>query len=413
MAGLFDLIFPSDRDPVPRDITYEYQQAYQSGDKARIAAAQKAMKAAQMSRDGGVASITTDQSPRPEPFSLINKMQLDTQKYMQPTPGYSYVPEQNMRAETLEVPTNIYGNGPVNDPNALFQEQMRRQALEANKDQTSLPPTEWNDMGFSDKMKLILSGRGDEVWAARDRADEAAAKRERVLSGRTKDDDASKDPKPVVIDEPVPTPAMMPQQPVQPVQPVVDPQQQMIEQIKQQRAMLDQLYPQRSYTNPTQEQADDYGLDARERAKNMAQLAFFAGITNAAGGNWTAVGQGLTNAGAAYDTGFQRYQQALQDKATRSQTQNDQRYSDEVSRTNSAVDLYSKNQQLELQKIKTMQDKYEQSRREILDRFKTEEPKLGDYPTPEDQSRWEEWRKRFGVSMERNAYVASMNDVTK
>jgi len=267
-------------------------------------------------------------------------------------------------------------------------------------------------MSLGDKAGMIVSGSGDQLWQAKDEAERRAMEQQQqaIQGSDPRSANAYEQyavpAQPRVIDEPIPVPTT-------PAQPVVDPQVQMIEQIKQQKAMLDQLYPQRAYENPTQTQADAYGLDARKRAAQMAQLAFFAGVTQAAGGQWTAIGQGLMNAGAAYDQGFQRYQSALQDSATRSQTQNDQRYTDEVNRTNSAVNLYQSSQELRLKQQKEIEDRYRESRKEIMERFKTEEPKMGDYPQPEDHARWEDWRKRYAASLESGNYIASFNDVSK
>jgi hypothetical protein len=371
-------------------------------------------------------AIKDESMSAPQRRGLLDAMQLDTHKYMT-DPNYAFVPGQNPRADIPQPNADYltdprYTNMPadqkmqaIDQMGPSIEELMARRAqLESNKD-FSMQRPDWNTMSLGDKAGMIVSGTGDQLWQAKDEAERRQMEQQKQAVQGT-------DPrpsnayegyaKPRVIDEGIPAEAI-PQVTQTPAQPVVDPQTQMIEQIKQQKAMLDQLYPQRSYDNQTQQSADAYALDARKRAAQMAQLAFFAGITNSAGGNWTAVGQGLMNAGAAYDQGFQRYQAALSDQAGRQQSQSDQKYTDEVNRTNSAVNLYQESQKLGLLKQKEMQDNYEKSRKEIMERFKTEEPKLGDYVTPEQQAKWDDWRKRFGASMENGRYIASFNDVSK
>lgn len=368
---------------------------------------------------------------------LLDAMRLDTRKYMT-DPPYVYLPGTNPRAEGFTVQRRVpddlppdpafYPSGSLEDvmPGDVAEKHVRLDQLSRIKD-AGMMPKPFSEMTGPERIKLYrenpkrfmelrvledrerINKRNEQERLAAEEAKKKAEEERRVFQGNDpRSSDAYKEyAKPRVIDTPLPPEA------IQPAQPAVDPQQQMIEAIKQQRAMLDQLYPQRSYENPKQAEADAYALDARERAAQMARLAFFAGITNAAGGNWTAVGQGLMAAGGAYDQGFQRYQQALQDIAGRSQTQSDQRYTDEVNRTNSAVNLYQEQQKMQLAREKLLQEQEEKRKREIMDRFELENKLMdgGDFMTPDELEERKKNLRRFQKTYETGTYISGSNDV--
>lgn len=134
-----------------------------------------------------------------------------------------------------------------------------------------------------------------------------------------------------------------------------------IEAIRQQKAMVDAIYPrlppQDIGMGDTMEQ-DEKQLD---RSKYLAQLALFSGITQGAGGQWEGVGKGLASAGAAYSAGFDRYQKAVQNRSDRLQKRVNDKYADDTQRAGMAVDLYSANQKLE-------KDRMTENRKAIKDR---------------------------------------------
>lgn len=201
-------------------------------------------------------------------------------------------------------------------------------------------------------------------------------------------------------------PTLPPQETGQPAQPTLTPQQQMIEDIKRQRAMIDEIYPQRSMENPAQTEADAYAEKERERANALAQLAFFSGVTQGAGGSWEGVGKGFAAAGQAHSQGFDRYQRALQAKATRMSDQNDLRYQDEAARAGAAVKLYEGEQDLKKAAITDNRQRQKERRDAIDDYFKKRlDLAEGNEFAPTDQSMVERIMKDWRISRDRDEII--------
>lgn len=193
----------------------------------------------------------------------------------------------------------------------------------------------------------------------------------------------------------------------------VDPQTQMIEDLKRQKAIIDQIYPQRPVDQSAYQQADEYALAERDRAKQLAQLAFFSAVAHGAGGSWTGVGQGLAAAGKVYSEGFSRYQTALENKAKRMIDQREQQYADDIKRSDAAVKLYEGEQE----RKKGQMSEARQALKERMDNIDTyfkERIKIANGnefapPNPSLADRlFEEWR----VSRERGEIV-TLDDVPK
>lgn len=201
-------------------------------------------------------------------------------------------------------------------------------------------------------------------------------------------------------------------QPVQevPVTPTVSPQQQAIEDIKRQKAMIDAIYPQRPVDDTAANAADAYALAERDRAKALAQLAFFSGVTQGAGGTWEGVGRGLAAAGNAHADGFARYQKALMGKAERASDRMNQQYDDQVNRTDAAVKLYAQEQTLEKDRQSEGRLAIKERRDSIDDYFK-ERLKIagGNDFAPPDQSLVEDIMRDWRISRERGEIIQTRN----
>ena len=264
-------------------------------------------------------------------------------------------------------------------------------------------PHNINDWSIADHFRIMMEPDGDKILKdARRRAQPASDEREQFG--------------PVLPDGWAPpaqaAPEQTPMQPVQPdtgipAEPVMNPRQQMIEDIKQQRALLDQIYPQRpTDANPAQAEADAYAEKERERANALAQLAFFSGITQGAGGQWEGVGRGLAGAGQAYSEGFARYQKALQSKATRMSERTDQAYADDAARAGAAIKLYGDNQDraLDIEKESRLRSK---EKMDTIDEYfgKRLELAKGNDFTPTDQGAVDRIMKDWRISRDRGEVV--------
>jgi hypothetical protein len=93
--------------------------------------------------------------------------------------------------------------------------------------------------------------------------------------------------------------------------------------------------------NPKQALADANAKRDLERTAMLAQLQLAAGMVSGAGKSWEGLGAGFANAGAAYDKGFEKYQNALQDSADRYAQQQDKSMAYDLARRKAALDLYS------------------------------------------------------------------------
>lgn len=178
----------------------------------------------------------------------------------------------------------------------------------------------------------------------------------------------------------------------------------MLEQIAQQRKLIDSIYPKRD-TSPTAEQAkaDEFSGNELRRTQLLAQLAFASGVTSAGGGSWEKVGGGLAAAGDVYDKGFARYQNTLQGAADRAAKLRDIQYGDELTRSEAALGLYSAN-------VKGQKEAIEQRKKEVIEMFKATKPE-GDFVDPEQ---FAAWMKRFERYIVTGEYEPSETvDVTK
>jgi len=125
------------------------------------------------------------------------------------------------------------------------------------------------------------------------------------------------------------------------------------------------------YKNPYQEKADAYAQQELKRTKALAQLALAAGVTSAGGGAWQQVGQGFANAAGAYDQGFRRYQQALQNSADRYQQLTNQEFKNRQSKAEFALGLYKTEAATNLARAKQGWEQEKQSRDDIKSFFAT------------------------------------------
>lgn len=269
-------------------------------------------------------------------------------------------------------------------------------------------PQNINDWSMYDHLRIMWTPDGERILKdARQRAQPASDEREQF--GPTLPEGW------VPPANAAPAPETVPMQPVQPdsgqtVQPVMTDRQAMIEEIKRQREMVDAIYPQRSFENPAQVEADKYAEAERERANALAQLAFFSGITQSSGGQWEGVGRGLAAAGQAHAQGFERYQRALQAKAGRATDMNQQRYQDEASRANAAVKLYENEQttRRELEKQTKLESRERQKdRREAIDKYfgKRLDLAKGNDFTPTDQGLVDRYMKDWRISLDRGEII--------
>lgn len=269
-------------------------------------------------------------------------------------------------------------------------------------------PQNINDWSMYDHLRIMWTPDGERILKdARQRAQPSVDEREQF--GPTLPDGWTPPA------EAAPAPETVPMQPVQPdsgqtVQPVMTDRQAMIEEIKRQREMVDAIYPQRSFENPAQVEADKYAEAERERANALAQLAFFSGITQSSGGQWEGVGRGLAAAGQAHAQGFERYQRALQAKAGRATDMNQQRYQDEASRANAAVKLYENEQttRRELEKQTKLESRERQKdRREAIDKYfgKRLDLAKGNDFTPTDQGLVDRYMKDWRISLDRGEII--------
>lgn len=152
---------------------------------------------------------------------------------------------------------------------------------------------------------------------------------------------------PLPPDRPMPGGPMPPASAQPAGAPPVDPQTQMIEEIKRQREALAELYGERPA--PDFSKIDAEASAQKDRTKYLAQLAFFSGLAGAGGGNWKSVAAGLSNAGQVYDQGYERYINTLNSAAERNAKVEGQKYEDNSAVTSAAVDLVSKTRQSAIQ----------------------------------------------------------------
>lgn len=194
--------------------------------------------------------------------------------------------------------------------------------------------------------------------------------------------------------------------------PNVDPQAQAVADIQRQKAMIDAIYPQRQTDDGPQRKADADADKESQRTAALAQLAFFSGITQGAGGQWEGVGKGLAAAGQTYSAGFDRYQKALQGRAARSKADSDENYKDQVGRSDAAVKLYQNDQSLAEKRNTTTRQAIKDRQSEIDKYFTTRIGLLkGNEYNPTDQGAVDKEMKNWRLSRDRGEIVTN-NDVS-
>lgn len=295
-----------------------------------------------------------------------------------------------------------------------FEEERRRnisQQLEAERKAAAPYPTQWEMWSLPNKIGSEFSKEGRE---AKQKALEDYRRRSGIGGG----EDVPFSPISGAPQELTQAPQQGPQlppgwtppgqapAPEVPAEPAaVDPRTQMIEDIKRQRELIDAIYPSRQFDQTGEAAlAADEDKDI-ERTKHLAELAFFSGIAKAGGGPWEQVGAGLAGAGQVYASGFNRYQNALERRANRAQGISDQRYTDEATRSTAAIKLYSDEKELEKEALKTARQEQKDRRKEIMEYFDTTKPELGDYPDPDRQRQFDEWKRNLEVSLAQGEIV--------
>lgn len=181
-----------------------------------------------------------------------------------------------------------------------------------------------------------------------------------------------------------------------------------ISEIQRKKAMIDQIYPAMPQFDQGEGALDKEMELEKERAKYMAQLAFFSGITQGAGGSWESVGRGMAAAGNAYSDGFSRYQKALTGRMERMNERQKMQYDNDVSRTDAALKLYQTDSERVLEKQKQDREDRKERRAEILKQIEIMKPQ-GDFVDPEE---WEKYRKTALKSLELGVPIYSIDDVS-
>ena len=106
-------------------------------------------------------------------------------------------------------------------------------------------------------------------------------------------------------------------------------------------AYIDKLFGSYDTANPKQDIADANAARADERTAALAQLALAAGMLQGAGRSWQGLGAGYGNAAVAYDKGFERYQNALQDSADRYGKQIEGKRVFDMAKRGAVVDMWT------------------------------------------------------------------------
>lgn len=194
----------------------------------------------------------------------------------------------------------------------------------------------------------------------------------------------------------------------------VDPNQQAIADIMQQKALINAIYPERPVDTSSQDRADAELEKDRSRSSSEAMLALMAGIAQGSGGIWAGVGKGLAGAGQAYEQGFSRYQKALQNKADRSKSDADQHYNDQVGRSDAAVKLYAQQQTLTKDANTLARQQFKDTQEEIDKRF-TEmlRTQKGTDLNPPDEAAIARTMHLWDLSTANHKFITSEDDLTK
>ncbi len=110
-------------------------------------------------------------------------------------------------------------------------------------------------------------------------------------------------------------------------------------------AKMKEVYPDLDFSNPKQAEADANARRDLDRTAMLAQLSMAAGMVKGAGASWQGIGEGFAGAGGAYDKGFQKYQQALQDSADRYGKQQEVQMTYDTARRKAALDMWTTTEQ--------------------------------------------------------------------
>lgn len=183
-----------------------------------------------------------------------------------------------------------------------------------------------------------------------------------------------------------------------------------LDDIMRQKQMIDGLYPQMPAQNIGMDALDAETDKEKQRANYLAQLAFFSGITQGAGGQWEGVGKGLAGAGAAYTSGFDRYQKALAGRAKRQQDAVNSQYEHDTAKTDAAIKLYDADR-------KATKDQLSENRLAIKERqsgideyFKKRlDLAKGNDFTPTDQNKVDQILSDWRLSRERGEIVSTQD----
>lgn len=189
----------------------------------------------------------------------------------------------------------------------------------------------------------------------------------------------------------MPDPTKVATIPVPGAQPVpVDPMEQMFSDVARYRDLVAGLYPQPPSSDTDQQLiADDFANQELARTKLQAQLALAAGITSAGGGPWKDVGKGFIAAGAVYDDGFQRYQQALNSAAERAMGDQEAAYKSDVAITDAGLKLSAAERAAGREAV-------EARRQELIEFLKETKPDTGEFGlTEENAGPFYDWLIRY------------------
>jgi hypothetical protein len=273
-------------------------------------------------------------------------------------------------------------------------------------DQPSAPfPEKYGDWSFWDKVRNPFTEGGEDAYrkardAERIGLDETTPA-QTVIEGVPANVPVPT-PRPLGMDENTPMQTIIPDQEGNALP--VDP----IEEIRRQKAMVDSIYPQLPPQDIGQDAIEQEISADRQRANYLAQLAFFSGITQSAGGQWEGVGRGLAGAGQAYTAGFDRYQKALNRKADRMQDTANMKYKSDVASTDAAVKLYGDAQDRKKGEMSEARLRNKERQSDIDEYFKQRLGLAkGDDFNPTDQNAVDRILRDWRISRDRGEIVAT------
>lgn len=270
-------------------------------------------------------------------------------------------------------------------------------------------PPKYSDWTMGDKLRNLMEG-SEEIYRKARGADPAPQGNAAVA--------APQPPSEVVLPQTGPMPMARPNQGAVP--PAVDPSAipdtvapiDPVEAIRQKQSMVDQLYPALPAQDVGQSAIDREMAADKQRQNYLAQLAFFSGITQGAGGDWQGVGKGMAGAGVAYTNGFERYQRALEKKSDRQQDATNQKYKYDTAKTDAAVKLYGDEQDRKEKNLSTTRQAIKDRQTDIDEYFKQ---RLGlekgtDF-NPADPTKIDQTLRDWRLSRQRGE-VVSMADMS-